>query len=252
MNGGEERIYGIHAVRRALEVAPQSAMQVWVRPPPHASAGLRAVLQLAERYGIPARTIERYRLTRLAGSSAHQGIVLSRRAAAPAPRLDELLAAAPASSASPLLLLALDGVQDPHNLGTCLRSAAGAEVDAVIVPRRRAVPVNATVRKVASGAAETVPVLAVPNLARAMRQCSAAGLQAIGLEPGASCALYTLDLRVPLVLALGGEHAGLRRLTRECCDRLVTIPLANGAESLNVGAAAAVALFEAVRQRRAG
>jgi 23S rRNA (guanosine2251-2'-O)-methyltransferase len=164
--------------------------------------------------------------------------------------LPELVEAA----AGKALLLVLDGVQDPHNLGACLRSAAAAGVTAVVIPKDKAVQVNATVRKTSAGAADSVPVVRVTNLARAMRDIQQLGVWIYGLAGESTASLYSVDLRGNVALVLGGEADGLRRLTREHCDGLVTIPMpglanAPGVESLNVSVATGVALFEAVRQR---
>ena len=149
----------------------------------------------------------------------------------------------------PPLLLILDGVQDPHNLGACLRSADAAGVDAVILPKDHSAPLNATARKVACGAAETVPVVRVTNLARTLRAIRDAGVWLYGAAGEAQQALYDVDLSGPVALVLGGEGKGLRRLTREQCDLLVKLPMAGKVESLNVSVATGVALYEAVRQR---
>ncbi len=144
----------------------------------------------------------------------------------------------------------LDGVQDPHNLGACLRSADAAGVAAVIVPRDRAAGLTPVVRKVAAGAAETVPLVAVVNLARTLRELKERGIWLVGTDDAADKTLYDADLTGPLALVMGSEGEGMRRLTRECCDQLVSIPMAGAVESLNVSVAAGVVLFEAVRQRR--
>jgi 23S rRNA (guanosine2251-2'-O)-methyltransferase len=149
----------------------------------------------------------------------------------------------------PALLLILDGVTDPHNLGACLRVADGAGVDAVIVPKDRSVHLNATVSKVASGAAETMPLIAVTNLARTMRELQEAGVWLIGTDDQTEKTLYDMDFTGPVALVMGAEGEGMRRLTRETCDALVKIPMMGGVESLNVSVASGVALYEARRQR---
>ena len=148
------------------------------------------------------------------------------------------------------LLLVLDGVQDPHNLGACLRSAAGAGVTAVVIPKDKSVGVNATVRKTSAGAADRIPVVQVTNLSRCLRDLQQLGVWIYGLAGEAEASLYSLDLRGNVALVLGGEADGLRRLTREHCDGLVKIPMPGEIESLNVSVAAGVTLFEAVRQRQ--
>jgi 23S rRNA (guanosine2251-2'-O)-methyltransferase len=147
------------------------------------------------------------------------------------------------------LLLILDGVQDPHNLGACLRSAAAAGATAVIVPKDRAATLTPTARKVAAGGAERVPLVRVTNLARCMKDLQDAGIWIVGLAGEAEASLYSVDLKGPMAIAMGGEGEGLRRLTREHCDYLAKIPMASGMESLNVSVAAGISLFEALRQR---
>ena len=148
------------------------------------------------------------------------------------------------------LVLVLDGVQDPHNIGACLRSAAAAGATAVVIPKDKSAPVNATVRKTSAGAADRLPVFPVTNLARCLRDLQQLGVWIYGLAGEAEASLYDIDLRGNVALVLGGEGDGMRRLTREHCDGLVQIPMPGDIESLNVSVAAGVTLFEAVRQRR--
>jgi 23S rRNA (guanosine2251-2'-O)-methyltransferase len=169
------------------------------------------------------------------------------RAGDPETQLEEALEAA----AGPPLLLVLDGVQDPHNLGACLRSADAAGVAALIVPRDRAAGLTPVVRKVAAGAAETVPLVAVVNLARTLRSLKERGVWLVGTDDAADRTLYQADFAGPVAVVMGSEGEGLRRLTRDCCDQLVSIPMAGAVESLNVSVATGVVLFEAVRQRSA-
>ncbi|MGH8267894.1 MAG: 23S rRNA (guanosine(2251)-2'-O)-methyltransferase RlmB, partial [Steroidobacteraceae bacterium] len=182
----------------------------------------------------------------LLGDVAHQGVAAD---VAPLPPWseDQLLAAL--QSAPTPLLLALDGVQDPHNLGACIRSADACGALAVIVPRDRAAQLTPAVRKVAVGAAETTPVAAVTNLARTLKLLKEAGLWVVGADAVGAKPAFGVDLRGPIVLVLGAEGAGLRRLTRESCDFLVRLPLLGAVESLNVSVAAGMLLYEAVRQR---
>lgn len=205
----------------------------------------------ARRRGIELRRVSQQALDGVAGGLRHQGAA-ARYAAAPTWGEDALPGVLEAASGH-ALLLALDGVQDPHNLGACLRSAAAAGVDAVLIPKDKAVPVNATVRKVAAGAADSVPVIRVTNLARALSALRTRGVWVYGLAGDATTSVYELDLSGEVALVLGGEADGLRRLTRERCDRLAALPMPGAGrgsvESLNVSVAAGVALFEAVRQR---
>ncbi len=181
------------------------------------------------------------------GGAKHQGVAAVVDALPP---LDERGLAQLLDKIDKPLLLVLDGVQDPHNLGACLRSAEAAGVHAIIVPRDRAVGVTGTVRKVASGAADSVPVAQVTNLARVLRMLAERNIWCFGAAGGEGRELYEMDLRGPLCLVLGGESQGMRRLTREHCDELFHIPMLGNAESLNVSVATGVCLFEAVRQRR--
>ena len=202
---------------------------------------------LAERAGVKVATAADAELDKLAEGGRHQGVVaqITPRAGDPETQLEEALE----SAVGPPLLLVLDGVQDPHNLGACLRSADAAGACAVIVPRDRAAGLTPVVRKVAAGAAETVPLVSVVNLARTLRDLKDRGIWLVGTDDTASSALFEADLAGPLALVMGSEGEGMRRLTRECCDQLVSIPMAGAVESLNVSVAAGVALFEAVRQR---
>jgi 23S rRNA (guanosine2251-2'-O)-methyltransferase len=195
-------------------------------------------------------TVDAASLDKLADGGRHQGVLaeVAARSGDPETQLEEALEAA---GPTPLLLV-LDGVQDPHNLGACLRSADAAGVAAVIAPRDRAAGLTPVVRKVAAGAAEAVPFVAVVNLARTLRELKERGLWLVGTDDSADKSLHDVDLTGPLALVMGSEGEGMRRLTRECCDQLVSIPMAGAVESLNVSVATGVVLFEAVRQRRGG
>ncbi len=244
----QQLIYGLHAVTAALEHEAGELQNLWVERS-RQDARARRLLEQAQQAGISVRKVAREELDRLTGNARHQGVV-ARRTAPPADRNeDELSALLSAGSGVPLLLV-LDGVQDPHNLGACLRSAAAAGVRAVIVPADRAVGLTPTVRKVACGAAETVPFIQVTNLARTLRYLQEQGVWLVGAAGEAETSLYDVDLTGPKALVLGAEEKGLRRLTRECCDLLARIPMAGDMASLNVSVAAGVCLFEAVRQRR--
>jgi 23S rRNA (guanosine2251-2'-O)-methyltransferase len=198
---------------------------------------------------VPVRRVARTELDERVPGVSHQGVVAEMTVAA-ALSENELPQFLDGLGKPPLLLI-LDGVQDPHNLGACLRSADAAGVDAVILPKDRSAPLNATARKVACGAAETVPVVRVTNLARTLRAIRDAGVWLYGAAGEAQQALYDVDLSGPVALVLGGEGKGLRRLTREHCDALMAIPLAGSVSSLNVSVAAGICLFEARRQRAA-
>ena len=242
----EELIYGWHAVLAVLERAPERVLQVWLdekRSGPKPDA----VLNAARAGQVKLQRAGRVQLDELVGEANHQGVVARCRAASPTHGAD--LGAFLAGLTQPPFLLILDGVQDPHNLGACLRTADAAGVHALILPRDNAVSVTPTVRKVASGAAETVPVFQVTNLARTLDQLKADGIWLVGASGDAQDSLYERDLCGPLALVLGAEGKGLRRLTQERCDFLVQIPMVGTVSSLNVSVAAGVCLFEAVRQR---
>jgi 23S rRNA (guanosine2251-2'-O)-methyltransferase len=240
-----ETVYGMHAVRVMLERHPERVLTVRLaeqRDDPRA----RAIEELARRHQRPVQRVDMHSLRQQLGDVAHQGVT-AEIAALPPWSEDELVAALEVARAP--LLLALDGVQDPHNLGACLRTADACGALAVIVPRDRAAQVTATVRKVAAGAAETTPVVAVTNLVRALKLLKEAGLWIVGADAAAAKPARDVDLRGPIVLVLGAEGSGLRQLTRQNCDFLVSLPQRGAVESLNVSVAAAMLLYEAVRQR---
>jgi 23S rRNA (guanosine2251-2'-O)-methyltransferase len=244
---GDEWRYGLHAVQAVLKYQPESVQGLWVDR--HRRDGrLRELTAAAERCGIALHAVERAELDRLSGSGHHQGVA-ARVAATVRPQSEHALGDLLAAVAGPPLLLVLDGIQDPHNLGACLRSADAAGVHAVVAPADRAVGLTPTARKVASGAAETVPFVQVTNLARTLRDLKQRGLWVIGAAGEAEATLYQIDFTGPVALVLGAEEKGLRRLTREVCDQLARIPLQGRVESLNVSVAAGVFLFEVVRQR---
>ena len=243
-----EWIYGLHAVTAALRHDSAGVQGLWVERRRH-DARLRALLEVAAQQAIPVHPVEGAELDRLSGHSRHQG-VLARYVSHVKERTESELPALLESTQDNALLLVLDGVQDPHNLGACLRSADAAGVQAVLAPADRAVGLTPTVRKVACGAAETVPFIQVNNLARTLRSLQEQGLWLIGAIGQTDKTLYELDFTGPVAIILGAEEKGLRRLTRDGCDHLARIPMAGNVESLNVSVAAGIFLFEAVRQRR--
>ncbi len=236
---------GLHAVRAAL-AHDQGIEGLWFDPH-RRDRRLRALLARARERGLHPQPLDAVALDRLTGGLNHQGIAARTRL----PRalgeadLDGLLE----GIQGPPLLLVLDGVQDPHNLGACLRSADGAGAHAVIAPRDGAVGLTPVVSKVASGAVGRVPFVQVTNLARTLRALKARGIWLVGTADRAAQSLYATDLQGPLALVLGGEAQGLRRLTRELCDQLASLPMRGAVESLNVSVAAGICLYEAVRQR---
>ena len=241
--------YGIHSVRVLLQRSPQRVRQLWLSSSRDSASRLQELRALAEQAAIAVVEADDSQLDQLADGERHQGVIveLAPRAGDPETQLEEALEAI---GDTPPLLLVLDGVTDPHNLGACLRSADAAGVAAVIVPRDRAAGLTPVVRKVAAGAAETVPLVQVVNLARTLRELKDRGVWLIGTSDDAPRTLYDLDLSGPTALVLGSEGEGMRRLTREACDELVSIPMAGAVESLNVSVATGVVLFKAARQRR--
>lgn len=209
-------------------------------------ARVRAIEELARRQERPIERIDAHALKRLVGEVVHQGVAAQITPLPPWGE-DELLAALSAAPAP--LLVALDGVQDPHNLGACLRTADACGALAVIVPRDRAAQLTPSARKVAAGAAESTPVVAVTNLVRTLKLLKEAGLWAVGADAAADSHADSVDLKGPVVLVLGAEGAGLRHLTRQNCDFLVRLPQLGAVESLNVSVAAGMLLYEAARQR---
>jgi 23S rRNA (guanosine2251-2'-O)-methyltransferase len=241
-------VYGLHAVRAVIDRAPERLLELWMAEPRH-DARARDLKERAEAAGLKVQRVGNESLAMLAGDVAHQGVVATVRPLKP---WDEgALIASLGTLADPLLLV-LDGVTDPHNLGACLRTADAAGVAAVILPKDRSASVDAVARKVAAGAAEFVPTVPVTNLARALSRLKENGVWVVGLDGEADQTLHAADLNRPLALVLGAEGEGMRRLTRDSCDFLVRIPMSGQVESLNVSVAAGIALFEAGRQRTAG
>ncbi len=240
-----ETIIGLHAARHALGNSPHLVLEMWVQENKKDAQALRELVKAAG--GVAVKYVPKDTLDRLAEYGRHQGIVIRKRREKGITHDLTSLLNNPGEGVP--LFLVLDGVQDPHNLGACLRTADAAGVRAVIIPKARTAPMSATVSKVASGAAETVPLIEVTNLARTLRQMREAGLWIIGAAGDAKQSLYQADLNQPLALVMGGEGEGLRANTREHCDLLVNIPMAGAVESLNVSVATGVCLFEVVRQR---
>jgi 23S rRNA (guanosine2251-2'-O)-methyltransferase len=239
-------LFGFHAVGVRLKTAPQSIVEVYVDPG-RRDARMRQFLQRAAESGVRVLEADAARLAKLSGGIGHQGVVARVQPLPQAHSLDDLLDAID----GPPLLLVLDGVTDPHNLGACLRVADGAGAHAVIAPKDHAVGLNATVAKVASGAAETVPYLMVTNLARTLGELKERSIWCMGLADDAPGTLYQADLRGPVALVMGAEGTGMRQLTRKTCDALLSIPMRGAVESLNVSVAGGICLYEALRQRTA-
>jgi 23S rRNA (guanosine2251-2'-O)-methyltransferase len=237
-------LFGFHAVTVRLKTAPGSVVEIHVDAT-RRDQRMRQFAERAREAGAKLVESDDDRLQKMSGTHRHQGVVARVDAAPQSHSLDDTLDAV---EGAPLLLV-LDGITDPHNLGACLRVADGAGAHAVIAPKDHAVGVNATVAKVASGAAETVPYFMVTNLARTLNELKERDIHIVGTSDTAQRSLYELDLSGPLALVLGAEGTGLRQLTARTCDELVRLPMKGAVESLNVSVASGVCLYEALRQR---
>ena len=248
-------LFGFHAVGVRLKTAPQSIVEIYIDPT-RRDARMRQFVDKVKEVGVRLLEADGMRLAKLCGSHGHQGVAARVHELTQVTSLDELLEQLEATQlelpvnerVAPLILV-LDGVTDPHNLGACLRVADGAGVHAVIAPKDHAAGINATVAKVASGAAETVPYFMVTNLARTLAELKERDIWIIGTSDDAPASLYQTDLRGPTALVLGAEGEGMRQLTRKNCDALVSIPMMGSVDSLNVSVASGVCLYEARRQR---
>ncbi|MGS0692560.1 23S rRNA (guanosine(2251)-2'-O)-methyltransferase RlmB [Shewanella sp. 0m-4] len=243
----QDMTFGLHAVEAVLKNSPERVIEMWVLQG-RDDARLTPILEMAAEWGVSVQYASRKALDEKSDGGQHQGVVAKVK---PAKILsDNDLSAMLEKTEVPFLLI-LDGVTDPHNLGACLRNADAAGVHGVIVPKDNSVGLTPVVSKVACGAAEVVPLYQVTNLARTMRSLQEKGIWIIGAAGEADCELYQASLTGPLAIAMGAEGKGLRRLSRESCDTLVSIPMAGSVSSLNVSVATGVCLFEAVRQRLA-
>lgn len=243
-------VAGLHSVRTALKHGTGSLLEIWVDGARRQERRMRELIALARKSAVPLSYVGREQLDEMSDGANHQGVVARTRVPSSLDEkaLEQLLAGLDV----PPFLLVLDGVQDPHNLGACLRSADATGIHAVIASKDRSVGLTPTACKVASGAAETVPFIQVTNLARTLNSLqSGHGVWLVGTAGEADTSLYEADLKGPLAIVMGGEEKGMRRLTRESCDLLVKLPMAGAVESLNVSVAAGICLFEAVRQRAA-
>jgi 23S rRNA (guanosine2251-2'-O)-methyltransferase len=240
-------LFGFHAITVRLKTAPGSVLELLVDRG-RRDQRMRQLVARAEASGVRVLDSDDARLRGIVGGDRHQGVVARVAALTRSHSLDDLLDDADAAGETPLVLV-LDGVTDPHNLGACLRVADGAGVHAVVAPKDHAVGINATVAKVASGAAETVPYLMVTNLARTLGELKERDIRIVGTTDSAPRSLYDCDLSGPVALVLGAEGRGMRQLTERSCDELVRLPMKGAVESLNVSVASGVCLYEAVRQR---
>jgi 23S rRNA (guanosine2251-2'-O)-methyltransferase len=243
-----ELLFGIHSIDAALTHDPTNILELYFEANSE-NPRVRELSDRARELGLKPHARDKAALDRMTGGARHQGAVA--RYKAPPPRSESDLAGLVEQAGNDALLLVLDGVTDPHNLGACLRSAEGAGVTAVIVPKDKAAGITPTVRTASAGAADRIAFFAVTNLARTLKNLKQQGVWLAGLAGDASEDFYRLDLKGPLAIVMGSEGEGMRRLTRESCDYLAHIPMRGSVESLNVSVATGVALFEALRQRGA-
>ncbi|CAG0970644.1 23S rRNA (guanosine-2'-O-)-methyltransferase RlmB [Rhodocyclaceae bacterium] len=238
-------IHGFHAILAKLRHSADDVKEIYLAEG-RQDGRVRDLLKAAENAGVRVMPVDTVRLDGMAGGQRHQGVVAKVSAMQRHVTLDDVLD----TLAEPALLLVLDGVTDPHNLGACLRVADAAGAHAVVVPKDRACGLNATAIKVASGAAESVPYITVTNLARSLREMQERDIWVVGAAGEAQGDIYGVDQKRAVAWVLGAEGPGLRRLTRETCDELARIPMYGSVESLNVSVASGICLFEARRQRR--
>jgi len=241
-----ELLYGIHSVEAALTHDPDNILELYIEADSH-NVRLKELSERAREHGLKPHARPREALDRMTGGARHQGAVARYRA--PPPRAEGDLAALVEGAGQAALLLVLDGITDPHNLGACLRSAEAAGVTAVVVPKDKAAGITPIVRKASAGAADRIAFFAVTNLARTLKALKQQGVWLVGLTGDATQEIYAIDLDSPVAIVMGSEGEGMRRLTREACDFLARIPMRGAVESLNVSVATGVVLFEALRQR---
>ena len=247
-SSASHQVFGLHAAAEVLKRDPGRLQELLLQRG-RRDRRLNSLREEAARLGISCREVDRRELDQFC-AGPHQGVIATLSGEADALALDERgLLALLAEQGDKALLLVLDSVTDPHNLGACLRSAAAAGADAVVVPANQSARLNATVRKAASGAAEILPLVTVTNLARFLEQLKQNGIWVAGAESNAPVSVFEQDLTGPIALVLGSEGRGMRRLVREKCDYLVSIPMADAMNSLNVSVAAGICLFEVLRQR---
>jgi 23S rRNA (guanosine2251-2'-O)-methyltransferase len=248
MSKRTEQIFGLHAVKQMLETSPDRILNVWVQEAIN-SESVRSLQQAVNNLGLSVQTVPRSTLSRMTKNQNHQGVIIEVK---PAKKktdndLDNVLEL---NKDKKSLYLILDSVQDPHNLGACIRTADAAGVAAIIIPKDRSASINETVRKVASGAVENVTVISVVNLVRAIKKIKEAGVWVVGTAGDAEQSIYDLDLKVSTAIIMGGEGKGMRDSIQKECDYVVSLPILGQIESLNVSVATGIVLYEVIRQRR--
>ena len=242
-------IYGLHVVKSVLTYCPQNVIELLYERRKRDNPAIQALSELAEQKRIQRTAVSMEELDELVKFAKHQGVVVQCRSPKVGAEddlnnyIDNIKGAA--------LILVLDGIQDPHNLGACLRTADAAGVHALVMPKDRSVSITNTVVKVASGAAYTVPIFAVTNLGRSIRQMQDSGIWFVGTDAASDETIYSVDMTDSIGIVMGSEGSGVRRLTKEICDYLVSLPMRGTVESLNVSVATGICLFEALRQRTA-
>ncbi|AAZ28331.1 MULTISPECIES: 23S rRNA (guanosine(2251)-2'-O)-methyltransferase RlmB [Colwellia] len=249
MAKNEELVFGIHAVNALINAAPERFIEIWLLKG-REDDRIMPIINLSRKYGIGTQLASRKALDEKSEGEQHQGVIARVRPGKSYTEndIDDIILAAEKKSIAPFFLI-LDGVTDPHNLGACLRNADAAGVQAIIVPKDNAAQITPTVRKVAVGAVESVPLVQVTNLSRTMKQLQKQGVWIVGTAGETDTCLYDVKLSGPMALVMGAEGKGMRRLTRENCDQLVKLPMAGTVSSLNVSVATGICLFEMVRQR---
>ncbi|MFT5396756.1 MAG: 23S rRNA (guanosine2251-2'-O)-methyltransferase [Gammaproteobacteria bacterium] len=247
MSKRTDQIFGLHAVKQVLENSPETILSALIQESIQ-SESVRSIHESLNKQGVSIQTVPRATLSKMVKNQNHQGVILEVRKAAKKTEqdLDDVLEQN--QGGNPLYLI-LDSVQDPHNLGACIRTADAAGVTAVIIPNDRAASINETVRKVASGAVENVTVISVVNLVRAMKKIKEAGVWVVGTAGDVEQTIYDLDLKIPTAIVMGGEGKGMRDSVQKECDYTASIPIHGDVESLNVSVAAGVVLYEVMRQR---
>ena len=247
MNKRIDRIFGLHAVKQILENAPETVLSASIQESIQ-SESVSSLRELLDKLGVSIQTVPRVALSRMVKNQNHQGILLEvqKKTKKTEHDLDDILVQN--QDANPLYLI-LDSIQDPHNLGACIRTADAVGVTAVIIPNDRAANINETVRKVASGAVENVVVINVVNLVRAIKKIKESGVWVVGTTGDAEQSIYALDLKIPTAIVMGGEGKGMRDSVQKECDYVASLPINGQVESLNVSVAAGVVLYEVIRQR---
>lgn len=246
----DELVFGIHAINEMMQRSPERFIELWLLKG-RDDERILPIINMARKYGVAIQFLHRKTLDEKSGGYQHQGVIARVK---PGKQytdadLEDIIEQATKTGQQPFILV-LDGVTDPHNLGACLRNADASGVQAIVVPKDNAVKINPTVRKVAVGAAETIPLVQVTNLSRALKAMKNLGLWIVGTAGEAEHDIYDCQLKGPIALVMGAEDKGMRRLTRENCDQLIKLPMAGSVSSLNVSVAAGICLFEIVRQRK--